>query len=130
MLRDITETKTARAALERSEELKSADDGRERRRDPDARQRRQIVELNRAAERLYKTTRAAVGESLETFVPWRDRQVWVEILDRLRSDPTHLRGRRLTGTGRRSDGSEFPLEATIDSLETAVSKCSSPSSAT
>jgi PAS domain S-box-containing protein len=119
VLRDVTEAKTARAALEASEEMKSAvmaasvdailmldGDGT-------------IVDLNRSAERLYKTTRAAVGETLETFVPWRDRQVWVEILDRLRSDPKHFRGRRLTGTGRRSDGSEFPLEATIDSLETA-----------
>ncbi len=117
VMRDVTETRGAVEALRTSEETKSAvmaasvdailmldGDGR-------------IVDLNRAAERLYKTTRAAIGDALESFIPWRDRQVWAQILDRLQSDPKHFRGRRLTGTGQRSDGSEFPLEATIDSLE-------------
>jgi PAS domain S-box-containing protein len=117
VMRDVTERRNAEEALKASEEMKSAVmaasvdailtidiDGK-------------IVDLNRAAERLYKTTRAAVGDTLESFIPWRDRQVWAQILERLRSDPKHFRGRRLTGTGQRSDGSEFPLEATIDSLD-------------
>jgi two-component system sensor histidine kinase/response regulator len=119
VMRDVTQARAAEEALKSSEEMKGAvmaasvdailmldGDGR-------------IVELNRSAERLYKTTRAAIGDKLETYIPWRDRQVWVEIFDRLRNDPKHFRGRRLTGTGRRSDGSEFPLEATIDSLHAA-----------
>ena len=77
-----------------------------------------IVEVNSAAERLYKTTAAvAVGSKVENFVPWRDRSVFEEVAERLRSDPKHFTGQRLTGTGQRSDGSEFPLEATIDALD-------------
>jgi PAS domain S-box-containing protein len=117
VMRDVSRRRAAEEGLKASEEMKSSImaasvdailtidiDGT-------------IVDLNRAAERLYKTTRAAIGDNLETFIPWRDRQVWVQILERLQSDPKHFRGRRLTGTGQRSDGSEFPLEATIDSLD-------------
>jgi two-component system, sensor histidine kinase and response regulator len=117
VIRDVTDRRASEEALRASEEMKGAVmsasvdailtidvDGR-------------IIDLNRAAERLYKTTRAAVGENLNGFIPWRDRQVWAQILERLETDPKHFRGRRLAGTGQRSDGSEFPLEATIDSLE-------------
>jgi PAS domain S-box-containing protein len=122
VMRDVTERREAAKALKASEEMKSSimaasvdailtidGDGK-------------IVDLNRASERLYKTTRAAVGDMLESFIPWRDRQVWAQILERLHSDPKHFSGRRLTGTGQRSDGSEFPLEATIDSLEASGQK--------
>ncbi|HEX2702022.1 MAG TPA: ATP-binding protein, partial [Solirubrobacteraceae bacterium] len=117
VMRDVTDQRSAVEALKASEEMKSAVmaasvdailtiDGEGR-----------IVDLNRAAERLYKTTGAAVGDNLESFIPWRDRSAWEQILDRLRSDPKHFSGRRLTGTGQRSDGSEFPLEATVDALD-------------
>ena len=115
---DITEHKIAELALARSEELKSAimaasldailtltRDG-------------EIIDLNSAAEQLYKTTRdAAAGDHMTSYIPARDRQVWEQLLERLREDPTHLHGRRIEGTGRRSDGSEFPFEASINSLE-------------
>jgi PAS domain S-box-containing protein len=117
VMRDATRRKAAEGALKASEEMKSAvmaasvdailtvdADGT-------------IVDLNRSAERLYRTTRAAIGEKLETFVPWRDREVWAQILERLQANPKRFRGRRLAGVGQRSDGSEFPLEATIDSLD-------------
>jgi two-component system sensor histidine kinase/response regulator len=118
VLTDITEHKTAELALHRSEELKSAimaasldailtltRDG-------------EIVDLNSAAVQLYKTTRdAAVGDHMTSYIPARDREVWEQLLERLREDPTHLHGRRIEGTGRRSDGSEFPFEASINSLE-------------
>jgi PAS domain S-box-containing protein len=78
----------------------------------------QIVDLNGAAERLYRTDpERAGGEHITSFIPVRDRQVWEELLERLREDPTHFAGRRIEGTGRRSDGTEFPFEASISSLE-------------
>jgi two-component system, sensor histidine kinase and response regulator len=117
VLTDITEHKEAELALARSEELKGAimtasldaimtltTDG-------------EIVELNRAAERLFSVGREAIGEKIITYIPSRDREVWEQLLGRLRDDPTHLRERRIEGTGRRSDGTEFPLEASINSLE-------------
>ena len=117
VMRDVTEQRNAVEALKASEEMNSAVmaasvdailtiDGEGK-----------IVDLNRAAERLYKTTGAAIGDNLESFIPWRERDVWEQILERLRRDPKHFSGRRLTGTGQRSDGSEFPLEATIDALD-------------
>ena len=117
VMRDVTERRATDARLRASEELKSAvmaasvdaiitidNNGK-------------IIDLDRAAERLYRTTREAIGEDLEAFIPWRDRDAWMQILQRLQADPKHFRGRRLTGTGQRTDGSEFPLEATIDSLD-------------
>jgi PAS domain S-box-containing protein len=115
---DITEHKLAEQALARSEELKGAimaasldailtltRDG-------------EIVDLNAAAEHLYRTTReGAGGDHMTSFIPVRDRKVWEELLERLREDSSHLQGRRIEGTGRRSDGTEFPFEASITSLE-------------
>jgi PAS domain-containing protein len=98
VLNDISEHKEAELALARSEELKGAimsasldailtltRDG-------------EIVDLNRAAERLYKLTRdEAIGQQMTNFIPARDLQVWEQLLARLREDPTHLRERRIEG---------------------------------
>jgi PAS domain S-box-containing protein len=117
VIRDITGRRAAEDALKASEEMKGAVMAASVDAILTIDVHGKIIDLNRAAERLYKTTRAAVGENLDSFIPWRDRQVWAQILERLETDPKHFRGRRLAGTGQRSDGSEFPLEATIDSLE-------------
>jgi two-component system sensor histidine kinase/response regulator len=78
----------------------------------------EIVDLNGTAERLYRVAReAALGERITNFIPSRDREVWDELLARLRADPLHLVGSRIEGTARRSDGTEFPFEASITSLE-------------
>jgi PAS domain S-box-containing protein len=117
VMRDATARKNADAELRASEELKSAVMAASVDAIITIDNAGKIIDLNRAAERLYKTTRTAVGENLEAFIPWRDREAWTAVLRRLQADPEHFRGRRLTGTGQRSDGSEFPLEATIDSLD-------------
>ena len=66
---------------------------------------------------MFKVSREVIDHSLTDYIPARDRQVWDQLLSRLREDPSHLRERRIEGTGRRSDGSEFPLEASVNSLE-------------
>jgi PAS domain S-box-containing protein len=117
VLTDITELTSGELAPARSEELGSAimsasldailtltRDG-------------VIVDLNRAAERLYGVTRAAIGEQMTVYFPERDREVWEDLLGRLRADPAHLRERRIEGTGRRSDGGEFPIEVSVTPLE-------------
>jgi PAS domain S-box-containing protein len=78
----------------------------------------EIVDLNAAAERLYRIERdGAIGLEITSLIPTRDRQVWDELLERLRQDPTHMQGSRIEGTARRGDGTEFPFEASITSLE-------------
>jgi len=117
VMRDATGRKAAEAALKGSEEMNSAVMAASGDAILTIDIEGKIIDLNHVAERLYKTSREAIGENLESFIPWRDRQAWAQILERLKAAPDHFRGRRLAGTGQRSDGSEFPLEATIDVLE-------------
>ena len=118
VLTDITEHKLAQLALAHSEELQSAIMGASLDAILTLTREGEIVDINDAAERLYLTSRdLAAGERMTDFIPLRDRQVWEQLLERLREDPGHLHGRRIEGTGRRSDGSEFPFEASINSLE-------------
>jgi two-component system, sensor histidine kinase and response regulator len=118
VLTDITEHKSAELAFARSEELKGAIMAASLDAILTLTREGEIVDLNSAAEELYKTTRgAAAGDHMTSYIPVRDRQVWEQLLERLREDRTHLHGRRIEGTGRRSDGSEFPFEASINSLE-------------
>ena len=78
----------------------------------------EIVDLNVAAERLYRVQRdGAIGLEITSLIPARDRHVWEELLEALRQDPTHLQGSRIEGVARRGDGTEFPFEASITSLE-------------
>ena len=118
VLTDITEHKLAELAFAGSEELKGAIMAASLDAILTLTREGEIVDLNSAAEQLYKTTRdAAAGDHMTSYIPVRDRQMWEQLLERLREDPTHLHGRRIEGTGRRSDGSEFPFEASINSLE-------------
>ena len=117
VLTDITEHKEAELALARSEEIKGAIMAASLDAILTLTPEGEIVELNRGAERLFKIGREAIGEQIIAYIPTRDREVWEQLLGRLRDDPSHLRERRIEGTGRRSDGSEFPLEASINSLE-------------
>jgi PAS domain S-box-containing protein len=115
---DITEHKAAQLELGRSEELKGAIMAAS----PDAiltlTPDGQIVDLNNSAEQLYRVERErAIGDRITSYIPVRDRARWDELLERLREDPLHLAGSRIEGTARRSDGTEFPFEASITSLE-------------
>jgi signal transduction histidine kinase/CheY-like chemotaxis protein/HPt (histidine-containing phosphotransfer) domain-containing protein len=48
--------------------------------------------------------------------------VWEQLLEHISDDPAALDGRRIEGTGRRADGSEFPFEATVNSLAAGQSQ--------
>jgi PAS domain S-box-containing protein len=114
---DITAARLADQALARTEELKSAIMSASLDAILTLTREGKIVDLNDSALELYRLQREdAVGTDITDCLPARDCQVWVELLERLRADPAHLHGRRIEGTGRRGDGSEFPFEASINSL--------------
>jgi len=117
VLTDITEHKEAELALARSEEVKDAIMTASLDAILTLTCEGEIVDLNRAAQTLYAIDRSAIGQSMIDLIPERDRPVWAQLLERLREDPTHLRERRIEGTGRRSDATEFSLEASVNSLE-------------
>ena len=55
------------------------------------------------------------GEPLAASGAAGERQVWEQLLDVIGEAPVD--GRRIEGSGRRSDGSEFPFEAEVVALE-------------
>jgi PAS domain S-box-containing protein len=118
VLTDITEHKLAERALARSEELKGAIMGASLDAILTLTRDGEIIDLNGAAEQLYGTSGAqAAGEQITSLIAAHEREAWEQLLAALRDDPAHLHGRRIEGTGRRSDGSEFPFEASVNSLE-------------
>jgi PAS domain S-box-containing protein len=77
-----------------------------------------IVQFNRAAERLFGVAVSeALGSRVDRFIPRR-------LLQSLRSEQLELRfnyvetGKVRELVGKRADGSEFPLEASLSRLET------------
>jgi two-component system sensor histidine kinase/response regulator len=75
----------------------------------------QITAINPAAERTFEITPArAVGRSVLELVGEGERDAWVREMGRFRQTGEGDRlGRLLESTGRRADGSEFPVEATV-----------------
>ncbi len=76
--------------------------------------------FNAAAEQMFRCMAAeAVGQPLERFIPARFRSVHREYI--LSLGDTYLTKRRMgqlgTVSGLRSDGEEFPLEASISQIE-------------
>jgi len=83
-------------------------------------QEQRIVLFNPAAEQMFRCRRAdALGRPLDQFVPARFRQNHAA---HLRAFADLKRSRRMSGklgrlAGLRSDGTEFPLEASISGIE-------------
>jgi PAS domain S-box-containing protein len=84
-----------------------------------------IVLFNAAAEQMFGCTAAEVsGQPLERFIPERFRQAYQEQIRALGQADITGRARGGLGivVGQRTNGEEFPIEASISQIETAGSK--------
>ena len=84
-----------------------------------------IVLFNRAAESLFRCSAAeAIGKSIESFIPGCLDAAHIpgsHAFDETARDADPAGSRQLT-IGRRADGKEFPLEASISQLEVGAKK--------
>ena len=79
-----------------------------------------IVLFNRAAERLFGVpSHEAIGSAVQRFLPRRPNQVHGERIQQLLDTQVQARshGAVLELTGRRADGQEFALEASLSRLD-------------
>lgn len=77
-----------------------------------------IVLFNGEAERMFRTTREyMLGQPLENLMPDRYRDMHAQMVRRFAGEPGTARamGRHRLVFGQRSDGEEFPVEASISS---------------
>ncbi|MBC5765958.1 PAS domain S-box protein [Ramlibacter albus] len=77
-----------------------------------------IVLFNDEAERMFRTTRTfMMGQPLENLMPERYRDMHAQMVRRFVREPGNARamGRHRLVFGMRSDGEEFPIEASISS---------------
>lgn len=84
-----------------------------------------IVLYNRAAERIFGwSAREALGRSIETLIPERFRRLHAQHVRGFAA--TGVSSRRMSGSqvvyGLRSDGGEFPVDASISQLDTPEGK--------
>jgi two-component system cell cycle sensor histidine kinase/response regulator CckA len=78
-----------------------------------------VVLVNAQTESLFGYERGElVGERVELLIPERFREVYPVDRDGPLADPLHTMGADLELFGRRKDGSEFPAEVILSSLET------------
>jgi PAS domain S-box-containing protein len=77
-----------------------------------------VLEWNRAAETIFGYTRGqAVGMKVDALVPALREQQGRGLAHELATAEGAVVGRRLETTGRRTDGTEFPLELAITPLQ-------------
>ncbi len=86
-------------------------------------QQQRIVALNPAAQRMFLcTSSAALGQPLSSLIPQPLRAAHERHVQQFETSGVieRVMGRRGAVTGLRSDGQEFPAEATISRIELAV----------
>jgi len=88
-------------------------------------ERQRIVLFNAAAEQMFRCSAVAViGETIDRFIPERFRRSHAEHIRKF--GQTGVTNRRMGGlsgiNGRRADGEEFPIEASISQAEAAGQK--------
>lgn len=77
----------------------------------------EIQSANPAAARIFACApEELLGRNLRDFVPERERAAHVEYMRRLNTLPDPLRRSGVETTGRRGDGSEFPVELSFSRL--------------
>src|SRR5258708_7955893 len=84
-----------------------------------------IVLFNAAAEKMFGCPASeALGNSIERFIPERFRKTHASHIHRFSETGTTSRAMGTLGAiwGRRADGEEFPLEASISQVETGGKK--------
>ncbi len=87
--------------------------------------RRRIVQFNAAAEEMFGCpARAVMGQSIDQFVPERSRAQYRDMVARLEAPGVVPRSSILDGVPlcRRTNGEEFPIEASISDAEVAGEK--------
>src|SRR5262249_45368079 len=88
-------------------------------------EKQRIVLFNRAAEQIFRCAAAdAVGQPLDRFIPERFRYAHRQHVQDFGQTGVTNRSMYRPGTlwALRSDGQEFPIEATISQVETAGQK--------
>jgi PAS domain S-box-containing protein len=123
--RDITNYKRAEAALVESKEQLASVIGAITDGIITTNEDLLIIVFNRAAESLFRCSAAeAIGQPIERFIPGCFNAAYRDdghALDKTTVKPDPTGSRRLT-IGRRADGEEFPLEASISQVEVGAKK--------
>ncbi|HET7376692.1 MAG TPA: PAS domain S-box protein, partial [Anaerolineae bacterium] len=84
-----------------------------------------IMLFNTAAERMFRCEAAeAIGQSIDRFIPERFRAVHHDYIDKYgRAGVTkRTMGHQIPLSGLRTDGEEFPVEASISQVDAAGTK--------
>ena len=118
--RDITACKTAEELLRSTETRMQAIVNSAMDAIISVNEQHRIIVFNRAAEKIFQCTASeAIGSSLDRFIPLKYREAHREQVQRFGSAGVTSRSMRTPGrlTALRSNGDEFPIEATISQAQ-------------